>query len=500
MQKIPLLRSAWNAYFSKVFRIEEYALTRQQKPLDMALRSSRAFFNEESVIELRSELSRYQDCGNILTGLGIFFTFVGLACGIYLANRGFTDETVSSAADAVWVMANTIELQANSAGMPAGLKDSMGQLLGGAGQAFASSVFGILFALLFSMYYKRSYKRIINSIGRLTDGLDELFPVLGDDRIKFAQLDFASKSYRREQQIKDLLAAQTANLSEALKRIEDGITNMSRTQADVLGRFVKKATSEFSDQLAEKMADMTASFEASSTAVGDSVDALSEVLSGMKRALKQAADVSTGSLEGINSQVTEIFAKIEESHRTILSNVQKAEDAFVKVGGELEETSRKFSETVAVSGKDAGSEFTKSVTSSAELWQNQMAQSVADIRQTLDMFKEVCRSFDASLDKYRAAGGQSLNLPNAVAAEPRISVQNEIPAQEAAVYTEPSVSADSLSGEAVQERAEPQITEPIKIPEADSPSEEKEVGLFSKIFSRGTASGSRKENGKDSGQ
>jgi hypothetical protein len=406
ISQIENLKSAWAAYAGKVVVVTQPELSGRDEPSVMALKSSRDYFNEESVIELKSNLTKYRDSGNTLTGLGILFTFIGLACGICLANGGLT---------------------AGSEGISEELKSSLRQLLGGAGQAFTSSVLGILTAIIFTAFYRHAYKSLINRIGNFTENLDSLFPVLGEDRIKFAQLEYAAESKAGivnlsrdlKRQTEELLAVQT----QSLGRIEEGIRNMSKSQGDILGRFVKKATSDFSDQLGVKMREMNASFIEASKSINSSVKTLEGALSGMNSTMQAAADVSSAAARAVNNQVSETFEKIQESHRTILANAKKAEKEFVKVGSEIEgagdrwsavldQSAKQFAQNIADSGKEAGDAFkdsvsdtgegfARSVSSSAGVWQQQVGNSAEEIRQSLETFNKVREDFETALANLR---------------------------------------------------------------------------------------------------
>jgi hypothetical protein len=398
ISQIERLKSVWEAYAGKVVVVTQPELSGRDEPRVMALKSSRDYFNEESVIELKSNLTKYRDSGNTLTGLGILFTFIGLACGIYLASGGLTS---------------------GSEGISEELKNSLKQLLGGAGQAFTSSVLGIFTAIIFTAFYRQTYKSLINRIGNFTEELDTLIPVLGEERIKFAQLEYAAESKAVIVNLSRELKPQT----EALGRIEDGIRNMSKSQGDILGRFVKKATSDFSDQLGEKMHEMNASFTETAKSVASSVKALEGVLSGMNSTMQEAADVSSAAARAVSDQVSETFEKLQESHKTILANAKKAEKEFVKVGSEIEgagdrwsavldQSAQQFARNIADSGKEAGDAFkdsvsdtgegfARSVSSSAGVWQQQVGNSAEEIRQSLETFNKVREDFETALANLR---------------------------------------------------------------------------------------------------
>lgn len=96
----------------------------------VSLRPSADFFNEDTLYYSRINVPLYQSVPGILTGLGILFTFVGLAAGVSLATRGLLPADAASAAG-IGSM-NVAEL----------LK-SIGNLLDGAGQAFITSIVGL---------------------------------------------------------------------------------------------------------------------------------------------------------------------------------------------------------------------------------------------------------------------------------------------------------------------------------------------------------------------
>ncbi len=52
----------------------------------VSLRPSADFFNEDTLYYSRINVPLYQSVPGILTGLGILFTFVGLAAGVSLAS------------------------------------------------------------------------------------------------------------------------------------------------------------------------------------------------------------------------------------------------------------------------------------------------------------------------------------------------------------------------------------------------------------------------------
>ena len=105
----------------------------------------REFFNEENVYEANFQ-SIYIFAPSLLTGLGIFFTFIGLAGGITESQLTTSDLNLSV--------------------------QSLQALLDGAGQAFYTSIFGIFLSLIFSVLMHFTKHQIATTIEMLNKEID----------------------------------------------------------------------------------------------------------------------------------------------------------------------------------------------------------------------------------------------------------------------------------------------------------------------------------------
>ena len=83
-------------------------------------------FNQKNILWHKVNMRYYNALPNMLTGLGIVGTFIGLAVGIYIAAPGLNSESINDA------------------------KNALNHLLSGASLAFITSIVGLLSSLLFS--------------------------------------------------------------------------------------------------------------------------------------------------------------------------------------------------------------------------------------------------------------------------------------------------------------------------------------------------------------
>ena len=129
------------------------------------------FFNEETLYSSRINRELYGAIPGILTGLGILYTFAGLASGIYLAMNGAEGGILGTEA----------------AGMGE-LMIAVNELLSGAGLAFMTSIVGLILSMTFNIWYVHREKDILNQIDQINQKLEECIPVLTEDFIRFQSL------------------------------------------------------------------------------------------------------------------------------------------------------------------------------------------------------------------------------------------------------------------------------------------------------------------------
>jgi hypothetical protein len=116
------------------------------------------YFNEQSLIHPRMNVSFYNVFPNYLTGAGILGTFSGLLCGLILAREGFA-------------------LQGEA------VTQALGQLLGGASLAFATSIVGLSSSIIFSWKEKHRSHRLQNLVSSWNSLLNERLKLITTEKL-----------------------------------------------------------------------------------------------------------------------------------------------------------------------------------------------------------------------------------------------------------------------------------------------------------------------------
>lgn len=142
--KDPYLSSAWKDYNESFIDFNE-----EEKTDDY----SYEYFNEKNLMASNSNFKLINSIPNILVGLGILGTFVGLTYGISNFNTGSTEQ----------------------------IKSSIQILLAGMGTAFISSIYGMFFSLLFTFFEKVQINSLYQAIHKLCYNLDRKFKVSKND-------------------------------------------------------------------------------------------------------------------------------------------------------------------------------------------------------------------------------------------------------------------------------------------------------------------------------
>lgn len=140
------LRQPWKRYISTFIPVGDGQPKTEQFASD--------FFKVTDILESHVNLRLYLALPNILVGIGVLGTFIGLVAGI----GGFETESVD------------------------GVRESIAQLLAGMSTAFYTSIFGMLGSILFNFFEKTQVKTISYQVHRLTNQLDEQYLLTFNDR------------------------------------------------------------------------------------------------------------------------------------------------------------------------------------------------------------------------------------------------------------------------------------------------------------------------------
>lgn len=344
----------------------------------VSLRPSVDFFNEDTLYYSRINVPLYQSVPGILTGLGILFTFVGLAAGVALATRGL----LPTDAGPVGIdSANVAEL----------LK-SIGSLLDGAGQAFITSIVGLFISFFFGSWLHDCEHNMQERIERLNVLLSRRIAYADPERLALVR---TMRMIRQEQLMRsfsenwDMISgkfieklgavmneqstAQTAALVGEFSVLRASVDRLATTQTDAITKEVRKAMEEFVVMLGNNMKDMTASFEESAQGVGKSVDALDVVLENTKDVMGAvSSDVArtmtslSNEVDALEKKIAERAASFEEQLATMNRHSQEISERVETVGRTLVESAEAAGNGFVGKLEESSGDFARRVSESAE--------------------------------------------------------------------------------------------------------------------------------------
>lgn len=414
------------------------------------------FFNEETLYSSQINRELYGAIPGILTGLGILYTFAGLASGIYLAMNGAEGGILGTEA----------------AGMGE-LMVAVNELLSGAGLAFMTSIVGLIFSMSFNIWFVRSEKKLLNKIEEINQELEDRIPVLTEDHIRFQSLRRLTEQEKCLQTIlpsvrEDMESFRSAiltaleqnsvsvgeSMKEALEGVKELVRRMNDDQAQLVTDSLKTIIEQMEANLTNVFEKMSGSFEHSSKAVRESVEMLDIVIAKLKseidaageaaktqiqtiaddtsqishrlletlekgvaemnRSIEAAGEKAAKHMEALSEQITSIENAVRTGSEEVRKNIVDMEEAsnrtkeiFVGLASHVEEVSRSLADVVK-SLEEEGAQFEHTV-SSLRTTLSVMSETANDIRQGKDSTDETLRTAIAEVQSVMTEATDALS-------------------------------------------------------------------------------------------
>lgn len=287
---IECLKSTWEGYQrSMQLPGVNFELKPSQAPTLRNTMQVSNVFNMENIVEPQINLRLFTSIPNMLTGLGLLFTFVGLVIGIGNASLGLSSADIDSA------------------------KQSLNPLLTGASIAFTTSIVGIICSMVFSMFEKSRFFKLEKEVKKFSDYLASHIEFIDSDKLAAMQLEAI------ETQTKAL-----ANFQFDQQRITD--ETIKRVSKEFRDTLLDKAGSEIKD-LAELISEMNksmsvnlSSFTENQIKVGKATEQLTKAMqTSMLSVTKQFSD----SADEMGAREEERINRIISTFETAGNNVSR---------------------------------------------------------------------------------------------------------------------------------------------------------------------------------
>ncbi len=248
------------------------------------------FLNDATIIFPRLSRDFYRALPNLLTGLGILGTFLGLAGGVGEASSGLG----SSQLDEV--------------------TGSISSLLDGASLAFWTSIVGISCSIAFVLLDRWCTRRVRDTLRRWVDGIEERLERLTTSRIALDQLKQARRTTRELETFNTELvfSIQAAldekivgGLSPLLKDIHKAVDDLRRDRATdsatVVEDAVKSLASLLERQTGEQFEEMKETIAELNRSLAGGIESLRDGAQELARQLEDSGDRAAKRLDGSTS-------------------------------------------------------------------------------------------------------------------------------------------------------------------------------------------------------
>lgn len=282
---------------------------------------SSQYINDSTILASHIPVSTYSAVPNILTGLGILGTFIGLAGGIGQATVGITSSD------------------------PGAVRSSLSVLLDGAALAFVTSIAGVSCSLAFLILLRRMIRKTSNTTRKWTTKLDSLVVLSSPAYLASQQLKEAKKATTTLQNFAtDLAVAIGEQTGPHFNELITELRTLRQDRATDSGRVIQEALDRFVAALDHQ--------------VGDQFNALAETVTKLDASLAASARNLSETQEEISSAMKALIGHLTTEIRHTL--VDATEDTLARVNSKLD------AGTTALA--QAGADAAKSISdSSAEL-------------------------------------------------------------------------------------------------------------------------------------
>ena len=292
------------------------------------------YLNDATIIFPRISSGLYHAVPNLLTGVGILGTFLGLAAGVGAASSGL------------------------SSSIPTEITAALQQLLGGASLAFSTSIAGISASICFLIVERFATRKLHKALDKWVVAIESRLKRVTPESVALQQLEQARRTTAQlerfnselifslekalDEKIAGRLSPQLDQLLEAVERLRtDRSTDSGQMINDALDRFTAamrdRAGSQF-DEMASIVADLNRTLQDSVSGLAqsqqDARTALDSVLSTVRTSMDDSASAMNKSLQESLGEITSAVAAASEqmAERMTTSSATAAAEMSNTVG------------------------------------------------------------------------------------------------------------------------------------------------------------------------
>jgi hypothetical protein len=396
MNKTNYLKNSWRE-FNETLLIPHLDFTPkagEEKILNTHHTST--YFNQRYILWSKVNMRWFNALPNILTGLGIVGTFIGLVSGIYIASPGLSADSIQAA------------------------KGALNVLLSGASLAFLTSIAGLVSSMLFSHAEKKKIHEFDKLCQTFVSEIDERVEYFSSERLSNKVLQESIKqSFALETFANDLAVTMGKIMQEQIATpMITAINELTEKQSSANDETIEKVMKEFAASISgaagEEMKSLAATIETISKKLEEQLAALSESHKAMNESatfimneMTSVAENSTIKIGGLNNELgnaveaqkglnesnSELHERVKETIFTAGNVVEQSKDLIENIGTTVDKQNTMMEHSFELAEK-----FTK-VSASVEKTHELIASTQEQVKLAWQDYQNRFTSVDESLGK-----------------------------------------------------------------------------------------------------
>ena len=321
------------------------------------------YFNQRYILWSKVNMRWFNTLPNILTGLGMVGTFIGLVAGIFIASPGLSADDIGKAKDALKV------------------------LLSGASLAFLTSIVGLLSSMLFSKAEKNKIHKFDKLCQTFVSEIDERVEYFSAERLSSKVLQESKKqSFALETFANDLAVTMGQVMQEQVAApLVDAINELTQSQKSANDETIEKVMAEFAASISGaagvEMQALAETIKTISNKLEEQLVALSEGNQSMNETATFIMTEMTNVAENASNKISDLSSEI--------GNAVSAQKGLNESNGELHE---RIKETVFTTGNVI--EKTNEVLDNANITLEKQSELISQSNVIADKFVNTAKNIE----------------------------------------------------------------------------------------------------------
>ena len=272
------------------------------------------YLNDDTIIFPRVSFNFYQSVPNLLMGLGILGTFIGLAAGVGVASSGL------------------------SSGNSSEITDSLRQLLAGSSLAFYTSICGISCSIVFGLVVRSRDRKLRLAVNQWVEAIEFHLEQITPESIGLKQLEQAERAAKQLERFNSEL------VFSIQQTLEEGVAGRLLPQFERLVESVEGLRSDRSTDAGQVIQQALARFtEAMQERTGSQFDEMASIVSGLNNTLGDVTRTMTdASRQLVEDMAASNSAAVAELRNTVGSVTQDLSRTGVEAASRVSDSLHKL--------------------------------------------------------------------------------------------------------------------------------------------------------------